>query len=420
MDLTEPGSRSALYWNEALTDREPSFMQRKRIAIIGGGPAGLIAADVLAPAHEVHLYEQGKSVGRKFLVAGQGGFNLTNSVDGEELAAQYAPSGFLQAALQGFGSAALRSWLQELGIDTYVGTSGRVFPVKGIKPIDVLNAIRARLIERVVTFHLEHTFVGFDAQERILIEHGDTRAALDADLTLFALGGASWPVTGSAGTWTVHFAQLGVDVLPFQASNCGVEIAWPMELAHAHAGKPLKNVRIHAGERSSFGEATITVHGLEGNAIYPVVFALREALNNTGSAVLRIDLKPNNTTEELLDRIAGKAPKNYAEALRLDRPAFALLKAFTTKERFLSPFALAQDMKDLRLPVRALRPIDEAISTVGGIPTSALSPDFSLKRHPRIFTIGEMVDWDAPTGGFLLQGCFAMGHHAAQAILSQR
>lgn len=392
-------------------------MERKRITIIGGGPAGLIAADVLAPTHEVHLYEQGKNVGRKFLVAGQGGFNLTNSVDGVELAAMYTPSGFLDEALAEFGSAALRDWLLELGIGTCVGTSARVFPTKGIKPIDVLNAVRVRLVERGMQFHLEHTFVGFDAERSAIIEHNGTRASIQADYTLFALGGASWSVTGSTGSWPELFTPLGVETVPFSASNCGVEVTWPAAFARDHAGKPLKNVCIQAGERSSFGEATITAHGLEGNAVYPVVPALRDAINGNTPAVLRIDLKPNNTTEQLLDKIAGKEPKNYAEALNLDRAAFALLKAFTTKERFFSPLALAQDLKDLHVPITGLRPIEEAISTVGGIRTEDLAPDFSFKRYPNLFVLGEMVDWDAPTGGFLLQGCFAMGHHAAQAIL---
>ncbi len=394
-------------------------MERKHIAIIGGGPAGLIAADVLAPSHEVHIYEQGKSVGRKFLVAGQGGFNLTNNVDGAELAAMYTPPGFLDEALAEFGSTAVRNWLLEMGIATYVGTSGRVFPTKGIKPIDVLNALRTRLVERGVHFHLEHTFVGFDAEAKASIEHNGTRTTTQSDCTLFTLGGASWSVTGSTGTWPELFAPLGIDAVPFSASNCGVEVVWPAAFARDHAGKPLKNVRIQAGDRSSFGEATITAHGLEGNAIYPVVPALRDALKSHTPAILRIDLKPNNSTEQLLDKIAGKEPKNYAEALNLDRAAFALLKAFTTKERFFSPFALAQDIKDLHVPVTGLRPIDEAISTVGGIRIEDLSPDFSLKRYPHLFALGEMVDWDAPTGGFLLQGCFAMGHHAAVAILAR-
>jgi uncharacterized flavoprotein (TIGR03862 family) len=394
-------------------------MRQPLIAIIGGGPAGLIAADTLAPHFEVHLYEQGKAIGRKFLVAGQGGFNLTNHVDGRELAAMYSPPGLLDRALEEFGSAALRAWFMELGIETHVGTSGRVFPEKGIKPIDVLNAIRARLLERGVHMHLEHAFVGFDDAANVIIEHNGVRSTLAAARTLFALGGASWSVTGSTGAWPSLFASLGVEVASFQASNCGVEIAWPASFARDHAGKALKNIGISAGDHSIIGEATITMHGLEGNAVYPVVPVLREALNSGTPAVLRIDLKPNNTAEQLLDKIAGKEPRNYAAALNLDRASLSLLKSFTAKERFLSPFSLVNDVKDLHLAVGALRPVEEAISTVGGIHPGDLSTDFSLKRYPQLFTVGEMVDWDAPTGGFLLQACFAMGRHAAMAILGR-
>ncbi len=394
-------------------------MERTIIAIIGGGPAGLIAADVLAAHCDVHLYEQGRSVGRKFLVAGQGGFNLTNSVDGQELAAMYAPSGFLDEALSEFGSAALRAWLLELGIDTYVGSSGRVFPTRGIKPIDVLNAIRGRLVERGVQFHLERTFVGFDAEQRAIIEHNGERTSIVTDHTLFALGGASWTVTGSTGTWPDLFIPLGIEVATFRASNCGVNIAWPPQFAHDHAGKALKNLGVKVGDRMVNGEATVTLNGLEGNAVYPVVPELREALDNSVPAVLRIDLKPFSTVEQVLERIAGKEPRNYGLGLHLDRAAMALLKAYTSRDQFLSPWSLAHVVKDLPVPVSGLRPMEEAISTVGGIRPLDLAPDFSLKQHPCLFALGEMVDWDAPTGGFLLQGCFAMGRYAAQALLKK-
>lgn len=385
-----------------------------RIAIIGGGPAGLMAADTLAAQAEVDLYEHGRHIGRKFLVAGQGGFNLTNRAMGAELSGRYAPAGFLDAALSAFGPAEFRAWLEEIGIPTFTGTSGRVFPVPGIKPIDVLARIKERLEQRGVRIHTEHAFIGFDGQGGVLMERAEGPFTLEADRTVFALGGASWPVTGSTGIWPTLFKAIGVESVPFRSSNCGVEVHWPTGAIRAHEGKPLKNIRVSAGDRSVIGEATLTAHGLEGNAIYPVVPALRE-----GAAELYIDLKPDSTLDRLMERIGDKEPKNFASALHLGRAEGALLKAFTPPETSRSAASFTRCVKKLRIPVAGLRPIGEAISTVGGIPTDALNADFSLKGHPRYFTVGEMVDWDAPTGGFLLQGCVAMGRHAARAIVVQ-
>lgn len=388
--------------------------QRLRIAIIGGGPAGLMAADTLALHAEVHLYEHGRHIGRKFLVAGQGGFNLTNQAEGDALLEHYAPPGFLDEALLAFGPKELRAWLTEMGIETFIGTSGRVFPVKGIKPIDVLERIRARVVQRGVQLHLQHAFTGFDADGHVQMENTEGPFTMEADHVLFALGGASWPVTGSTGIWPSLFAQIGMEVLPFRSSNCGVEITWPQAFISAHEGKPLKNVLFTAGKRTAWGEATITKHGLEGNAIYPVVPALRE-----GATELRIDLKPESSMERLVERLGNKAAKHYGEAVGLNRAQLALVKAFTLKEVFASPQRFAEGIKDLRLPVTGLRPVGEAISTVGGIGVDALNPDFSLKAWPHFSAIGEMVDWDAPTGGFLLQGCFAMGRHAGRAVITK-
>ncbi|MFZ1688267.1 MAG: TIGR03862 family flavoprotein [Flavobacteriales bacterium] len=392
-------------------------MERKQIAIIGGGPAGFIAADMLAPDHDVHVYEHGKAIGRKFLVAGQGGFNLTNNVEGAALKAVYSPPGFLDDALDAFGPTDLRAWLDEIGIGTYVGTSGRVFPTKGVKPIEVLEAIRQRLLARGVQFHLEHVFDGFNEQGLPIIENSTERTGLVADLVLFALGGASWPVTGSTGIWPPLFAAIGIHAAPFRSANCGVGIHLPASLIRDHAGKPLKNIRVTAGGTSVLGEATITEHGLEGNAIYPLVPELREALAMGAEAFVHIDFKPNNTEEQLLQKLTGKTSKDFAYSVNIDRAHLALLKAFTPKERFISPADFAHDIKDLRLSVTGLRPVGESISTVGGIRTEDLTADFAFKRFPHFFAIGEMVDWDARTGGFLLQGCFAMGHQAARSIL---
>ncbi len=387
----------------------------RRVAIIGGGPAGLMAADTLAGHMEVHLYDHGKRIGRKFLVAGQGGFNLTNSAEGEELLARYTPRGLLDEALRAFGPGHLRQWLAQRGVETYIGSSGRVFPLKGTKPVHVLEAIVHTLRQKGVHLHTEHAFTGFDAQGNVLLETPSAAFTLQADHVIFALGGASWPVTGSTGIWPALFRAIGVAAVPFAPSNCGVEVRWPPAFVQAHEGKPLKNVLVTAGAHRAWGEATITRHGLEGNAIYPVVPALR-----AGATELAVDLKPDTTAARLLERIGGKAPRNFAEALRLNRSQLALLKALTPREAMLHAHTFVRQVKELRIPVAGLRPIGESISTAGGIAVGELDPWFRLKKHPRSSTIGEMVDWDAPTGGFLLQGCFAMGHRAATALLARR
>lgn len=389
---------------------------RPRIAIIGGGPAGLIAADRLSEECEVHLYEQGRMVGRKFLVAGDGGLNITNSATGEELYAKFTPRALMQPMLEAFGPVELRSWLSGLGVPTYVGSSGRVFPERGIKPAEVLGAIRDRLDSKGVSIHPDHAFVGFDAQARPIVAHADGRITLDADLVLFALGGASWPKTGSTGSWTAYFEAVGVRTIPFAASNCGVQVELP-DTVRPHLGKPLKNIVISSGDRVVRGEATITSYGLEGNAVYPVVPAIRGALAMGGPAYLTIDLKPDLSMEQVEQRLRDAAWKERMAAIRLDRHAVALYKAFTPLERSLDGRWLAHDIKNLRIPIKALRPVEEAISTVGGIAIEEVGSDLALLKHPRVFVAGEMIDIDAPTGGYLLQAAFSMGTWAARAML---
>lgn len=384
------------------------------VAIIGGGPAGMIAADRLADTCEVHLYEQGRTLGRKFLVAGEGGLNITNSA--EDFLQHFTPSDRMRDAVREFDPAALRTWLSELGIPTYVGSSGRVFPERGIKPAEVLKAIMERLKKKGVHIHMQHSFVGFDEKVRPVFEHQGSRISVDADRTLFALGGASWAKTGSTGEWLAHFESIGLRTVPFQASNCGVEVDLP-EAMSVHAGKPLKNISITVGERTIRGEATITEYGLEGNAIYPIVPLIRAQLQNGGTAELILDLKPDSTLDELRAKYQDSSWNERMAALNMDRASVALVKAFTPKERYLVGY-LAEDIKALRLSISKLRPIEEAISTVGGIAMEEVAEDFSLIKHPHLYVAGEMLDWDAPTGGFLLQGAFSTGYAAAQAINS--
>jgi uncharacterized flavoprotein (TIGR03862 family) len=388
-----------------------------KVAIIGGGPAGLMAAFMLAERADVDLYEGGRTVGRKFLVAGEGGLNITNSAQGETFLANYSLPSFMGPALSAFGPAELRHWLAELGIPTFVGSSGRVFPERGIKPAEVLKAITSALVAKGVRIHTGHRFVGFDEMIRPCVQHAGSRTVLDAPRVLFALGGASWPKTGSTGEWVAHFEAIGVRTLPFQPSNCGVETNMPPGLL-IHAGKPLKNIAVHCGELSIRGEATITEHGLEGNAIYPFVPAVRAALADGGQAELIIDLKPDLSEEQIEKKLQDAAWKERMAALRLDRPAVALLKAFTPMMLYLDGGTMAYDVKHVRIPLRGLRSIAEAISTVGGIALDEVGEDLSLKKHPHIVVAGEMLDWDAPTGGFLLQGAFSSGRLAAMGMQS--
>ena len=389
---------------------------RRVFAVLGGGPAGLIAADHLAALGEVHLYERNRTVGRKFLVAGEGGLNITNSAPIDRVIEAYLPQGPMGSRLESFGPEALRSWLSERGIPTFIGSSGRVFPERGIKPAEVLRSIREGLVRKGVEFHTEHTFIGFDPDQRPIVEHAGEQRTIVADRYMFALGGASWAKTGSTGEWAKAFEAIGVSVAPFAASNCGVEVALPDTL-RVHVGKPLKNIRVTCGDRSVRGEATLTEHGLEGNAIYPMVPAVREALAKDRQAVLELDLKPDLSEEELVRRLSGAAWKERMAAAKLDRVQVALLKAFTPVMQFVDGSSLVQDIKHLRIPVHGLRPIEEAISTVGGIAWSEVEEDLSLKLHPHLFVAGEMLDWDAPTGGYLLQGCFSTGVRAAQGML---
>lgn len=397
-------------------------MQRKQIVIIGGGPAGLMAADVLSPYHNVHVYDKEKGVGQKFLVAGKGGFNITNSLQGEELARKYTPEYYLKEALLDFDSAAVREWLMQMGIPTFAGTSGRIFPEKGLTPADILKKLKEKLVQQGVEFHLKHAFTGFDGDQGITFKSGRNKVVVQADYLIFALGGASWPVTGSSGEWSRIFDKAGFRTLPFQSSNCGIHIAWPENIISSHTGKPLKNITATVNGFLSKGEALITEYGLEGNAIYPLVPEIRKSLTLDNTVQIILDLKPFNTEEQLLQKVKGKTStktKNYAELFNLDSAQLALIKAFTTKETFLSPEFFAASLKQIKLPVESLRPVEEAISTIGGIDLDEMDIDFSFKKRPNFFAIGEMLDWDAPTGGFLMQGSFSMGHWVAKKILDR-
>mgnify|MGYP000548410728 CR=1 FL=1 len=391
-------------------------LPQKKIIIIGGGPAGMTAAIELSKHHNVHLYEKGKTLGRKFLVAGKGGFNLSNNVIGTDLLSKYSPEEFLNNILLNFDTKATKTWLYDLGIPTYVGSSGRIFPEKGIKPIEVLNAFKNKIISQGGKIHYEHEFKSFDSKKINFLKEGKI-IHVEYDYCVFALGGGSWSVTGSKGDWLQSFEENNIKTLPFEASNCGLEVDFNNKEINNFIGTPLKNIQINCNGKTIKGEAVISKYGLEGNAIYPISSIAREALHTNSNAFLEIDLKPFNTEEELLTKITETTlPKNYRYIFNLNKSQIALIKSFTNKETYLNPLAFSKTLKRIKIPILKLRPVEEAISTVGGISLDELNNDLSLKKMPHIYITGEMFDWDTITGGYLLQGCFSTAMYASKHI----
>lgn len=394
-------------------------MTNQRVAIIGGGSSSLILAEQLASHYDVTIYEKGKTIGRKYLVAGKGGFNLAHNFDTNNLIKTYTPSSFLQPALDSFGVEALRKWYKEIGIETFVGSSNRVFPVKGISPADVLRTIKKRLESLGVLIQLESEFVGFEGKKP-LIDKTNGKKSIDADYYIFCLGGGSWKVTGSNSGWFSHFHQIGVTTNPFQSSNCGLNIDWKASISDHHIGKPLKNIAVSCNRKLVKGEAVISQYGIEGNAIYPISAEVRKLINNNLNPTISIDFKPTLSRSEIFDKIKNTKSSNFKKQLNLNSASWAIIKEFTTKEEFIDLKKFSFRVKQIEIPIQGLRPVEEAISTVGGIQIDNLNEDYSLKSHPNIFCIGEMVDWDAPTGGFLLQGCFSMGYYLAQKLIHKK
>ena len=395
---------------------------KKTVALIGSGPAALMLAAKLDPQKfQVCIYERNQAPARKFLVAGQGGFNLTHSESPDLFISRYTPAPFFEPLLRSFSNTDLVDWLKSMGIPTYTGTSKRIFPEKGIKPIGVLNAILEELKKKEVNFRFNHEWLGWNEQNEPLFRHDNEIIAVQSDLVVFALGGGSWKITGSDGSWTQHFLDKGIPVLPFQPSNCAAGIAWPSGFLDKNKGKALKNISLRCGEKEKAGEAVLTAFGLEGGVVYALSDPMRRQLREKKQALLDLDLKPQLEPEELRGRIENNRgthswTKHLSDRIGLDPVKMDLLKALLTKEEFMSPVKIAEKIKKLPLAVYALAPLDEAISTTGGLPLDQLDEGFRLIRFPNQYAIGEMLDWDAPTGGYLLQGCFSMGSFLASRL----
>ncbi|TRX35101.1 NAD(P)-dependent oxidoreductase [Flavobacterium sp. ZT3R18] len=393
---------------------------KKSVSIIGGGPAALLLAVFLdVQKFKVTIYEKNKALGRKFMVAGKGGFNLTHSEPIAELIARYTPSHLLQEALLNFDNQDFRNWIDTIGIPTYIGSSKRVYPESGIKPIAVLNAILAVLDKQETDIQYKHTWTGWNSNHDLIF---NTDVEVKSDYTIFALGGSSWKVTGSDGTWLDLFKTEGIDTTPFLASNCAYRIHWPEDFIKEHEGSPLKNIAISCLNKRQKGEAVITRFGLEGNAIYALSPQIREELESHQKATIFLDLKPTLSFEDLLQKIKESTLKKTSEKLgkelKLSAAQIGLLKKYLSKETYLNPELLAQNIKKLRIEITGSAPLNDAISTTGGIQLNAVDKNFQLKKLKNQYCIGEMLDWDAPTGGYLLQACFSMGVHLARHLNS--
>jgi len=400
-----------------------------KIAIIGGGPAGLMAAETaLAGGAQVELYDSMASVGRKFLLAGKGGLNLTHSDPPELFLSRYGERrARLAPWLAEFGPEALRAWARGLGVETFVGSSGRVFPVD-MKAAPLLRAWLRRLRQAGVVLHVRHRWIGWDGQGALLFETPQGTQSVRTDAVVLALGGGSWPKLGSDGAWVSLLAEKAVPIAPLQPANCGFDVGWSEHFRAKFAGHPVKTVGVVAKAPTGevlrrMGEFVITETGVEGGVIYAVAACLREEIRAKGRGTLRLDLAPDRELPKLIKDLSQPRGKRTM-ATQLQRRAHiegvkaGLLRELLSKEAFADPSRLAAAIKSLPLTLSAPRPLAEAISTAGGVAFKALDQRLMLRTLPGVFCAGEMLDWEAPTGGYLLTACFAGGRVAGAGAVA--
>ncbi len=401
-------------------NKKNQFFTKKSVSIIGGGPAAMmVAASLDEKKFNVTIYEKNNVLGRKFLVAGDGGLNLTHADKSTLLISRYIPTTFFNPIISSFNNTDFRNWLHSIGIKTFIGSSNRVFPLKEIKPIEVLNAILNLLNKKNVAINIKHKWKGW-INDDIIFETANDIVQIKSDLVIFALGGSSWKITGSDGEWTKYFSKKNIDIVPFEASNCAFEIKWDKEFISLADGKSLKNSTFKCGDIEKKGEVVITKFGLEGSAIYALSSQIRKQLAEANAAQLFIDLKPSLKIEDIKNKIINRGnnsiSKHLENELNINQLQLALLKTVLSKNEFTNIELLSEKIKNLPLSITSLAPINEAISTVGGIALNEIDALFQLKKLPNNYTIGEMINWDAPTGGYLLQGCFSMGYYLAMEL----
>ena len=408
--------------------------KRQNVAIVGGGPAGLMAAEVISRAStaSIELFDAMPSVGRKFLMAGKGGMNITHSEPFDAFLARYgARREALAPMLEAFGPEALREWMRGLGVESFVGSSGRVFP-KEMKAAPLLRAWLHRLREQAVRFHVRHRLTGLerlaDDHYRLRFATPDGERQIEAHRVVLALGGGSWAKLGSDGHWIGLLEQAGVPVAPLRPANCGFDTDWSPYLRERFAGQPVKSVGASVIDASGTehrrqGEFVITDTGVEGGLIYALSAHLRDAIERDGSATLTLDLLPGYDARRVVDEVVRpRGSRSLASHLQsrlgLKGVKMALLHECLSRDEFTDPDRLAKAIKALPLRLIAPRPLDEAISSAGGVAFEALDTGLMLRNLPGVHCAGEMLDWEAPTGGYLLTGCFASGYTAGQAVLA--
>jgi uncharacterized flavoprotein (TIGR03862 family) len=393
------------------------------VAIIGGGPAGLMAAEVLAKGGaRVDLYDAMPSLGRKFLMAGKGGMNITHAEPFDIFLTRYGtrrPD--IEPLLRDFSPDTLREWIHGLGIDTFVGTSNRVFPAD-MKAAPLLRAWLHRLRGIGVHFHVRHRWCGWDDSGALRFATPDGEYTANADAVVLALGGGSWPQLGSNGAWVPLLSQRDIPIAPLRPANCGFDVEWSPYFREHFAGEPLKSVAAAVGDSRKQGEGIVTEHGIEGGLIYAHSAALRDEIERTGHAILHLDLLPDWPLQRVQNEVShprgSRSLSSHLQSrLGLKGVKANLLREILSAEQMHDPVLLANTIKDLPLRLISARPLNEAISTAGGVTFAALDEKMMLKNLPGVFSAGEMLDWEAPTGGYLLSACFASGFAAGKGVL---
>jgi uncharacterized flavoprotein (TIGR03862 family) len=400
----------------------------KSVAIIGGGPAGLMAAEVISThGLKVDLYDSMPSVGRKFLMAGKSGLNITHSEPFEQFVARYGNRRKqIEPFLKALGPNELRQWVHEFGMETFIGTSGRVFPV-GMKASPLLRAWLKRLDGAGVKFHLRHKWIGFaklaqGGLDELKFEPPQDEKRIKADAVALALGGGSWSRLGSDGAWVNWLKQAGAKVEALKPSNCGFDVKWSPHFRERFEGHPIKSVVLSFGSFRQQGEFIVTKEGVEGSLIYAASALLRDEISAAGKAIITLDMAPDRSLEWLIEKLSkplgSRSMANHLEkTVGIKGVKAGLLREFVSREDFLNMDRLAHSIKHLPIPLVAPRPLDEAISSAGGVTFESLDEHLMLKTMSGVFCAGEMLDWEAPTGGYLLTACFSTGYAAGHGVL---